>query len=112
MKRSWIRKRNPKRQKKEKARSYGSLARVLWVKSQPCCVPGCENPDIQNAHIKGGGIGRKADYHWIVPLCYNHHRAGNDSIHALGSAELFDKTHDICLEYIAAKLEGEWQDAN
>jgi hypothetical protein len=110
VRKSPIKKRNPERQKKEKARSYGSLARVNWVKRHPCCVPGCENQNVENAHIKSGGMGRKADYHWIVPLCFEHHRGGDDSIHELGSAELFDKVHDISLEYIAARLEREWQE--
>lgn len=110
MRKTPLKKRNAKRARMEKERSYGTLARVLWVKSQPCCVPGCENTNVENAHIKGGGAGRKADYHWIVPLCFDHHTGGDDSIHGLGSAELFDKTHDICLEYVAARLEREWRE--
>ena len=69
--------------KKEFARCYHSDARVEWVKSLPCAVPGCRNQGCDNHHVKNGGMGRKADSIWIIPLCkglHGHHRLG----HAIG----------------------------
>lgn len=69
-----VRKRNPARRKSELARCYGSRERVEWVKAQRCICRTtiCEGPS-ENAHIKTGGTGRKADADQIVPLCHNHH---------------------------------------
>ena len=55
----------------EFARIYGSKARVRWVKAQPCVS--CGEGPCQNAHTKNGGMGRKADYDTIVPLCFPCH---------------------------------------
>lgn len=53
------------------ARVYGSKARVEFVKGLPCVA--CNSGPCDNAHIKSGGMGRKADYTDIVPLCHNCH---------------------------------------
>lgn len=61
-----------KRTTSDFARVYGSKARVEWVKSQPCVA--CHSGPCENAHIKSGGVGRKADFTQIVPLCASCHR--------------------------------------
>ena len=61
-----------KRTASDFARVYGSKARVAWVVAQPCLV--CKGGPCENAHIKSGGVGRKADYTQIVPLCQKCHR--------------------------------------
>jgi hypothetical protein len=48
-------------------RIYGSKRRVEFVKAMGCCV--CGKTPCENAHIKSGGMGRKADYRDIIPLC-------------------------------------------
>ena len=53
-------------------RVYGSKRRVEFVKSLPCMV--CAGKPCENAHIKSGGMGRKADYRQIIPLCKVCHR--------------------------------------
>jgi hypothetical protein len=70
---------NPSRREKSFARCYGSRARVAWVKSQPCawCVlrglVRISRPS-DNAHSEGGGgMGRKADYTTVLPMCRRHH---------------------------------------
>jgi hypothetical protein len=70
------------RKPSEFARIYHSRARVRWVKSLPCVA--CEAaswlfgdapmPRSQNAHTETGGMGYKAGYETIVPLCASHHR--------------------------------------
>lgn len=66
--------RNVKRHAGEWARAYGSKARVAFVKSLGCCVSGCMDGPVENAHTVNGGMGRKADANTIVPLCRAHHR--------------------------------------
>jgi hypothetical protein len=74
--------RNKKRQAVEFARTFGSVARVRWIKSLPCLA--CLLVDriysggkIENAHVadpgheKGGS--RRANHRGIVPLCERHH---------------------------------------
>lgn len=103
-----------KRKASEFARIYGSKERVEWVKSLSCvgcgrnwdttCVP------IDNAHIETGGMGRKADYDKIVPLCSRlapkfschgrFHRHGRDDLEMWAG---------INLEVAAAETEARWQ---
>ena len=60
-------------------------ARMLWIKSLPCCaqdvmlplehVGPCDGP-VEADHAGGGsGMGRKADDSTCIPLCVRHHRA-------------------------------------
>lgn len=56
------------RSKSEFARIYGSKERVLFVKRLKCCCCG-RIGWTENAHIENGGMGRKADYTKIIPLC-------------------------------------------
>lgn len=56
----------------EFARIYGSEARIEFVKALPCIA--CGKGPCENAHIRSGGMGRKADYRDIVPLCESCHR--------------------------------------
>lgn len=72
------RKSNPARRKKEFQRTYHSAARVEFVKALPCAASGmddgCGGP-IENAHTRTDGMGRKAGYNTIAPLCRKHHSA-------------------------------------
>lgn len=52
-------------------RAFGSPHRVLWVKSLPCLVPGCDERNIDNAHVKS--IASGGTYRTIIPLCHAHH---------------------------------------
>jgi hypothetical protein len=60
-------------------------ARMLWVKSLPCCaytgpwpamlIWPCEGV-VEADHAGGGsGMGRKADDSTVIPLCQRHHRS-------------------------------------
>jgi hypothetical protein len=64
-------------------RIYGSKRRVEFVKRMGCCV--CGKTPCENAHIKSGGMGRKADYREIIPLCSAcHHKQHSQGWKALG----------------------------
>lgn len=75
-----VKARNPKRQRDNFARVYGSRERVAWVSSMPCVVAHCYNGPCHGHHVRSDGMGRKAHHSAIVPLCAFHH----DAYHALG----------------------------
>lgn len=94
---------NRKRRASEFARAYGSVERVRAMKMRPC--DGCgrlphEDAPNENAHIEGGGAGRKADYFKVVTLCPECHRLW----HYLGSTEAFDEWRGTDLRATAAQL--------
>ena len=90
-------------------RCYLSEDRVEWVKSLPCIVPDCMSlSQSENAHIEGGGTGRKADYTKIVPLCPGHHRRWAHSLHHMGREE-FEGHHLVDLAALALDTERIWR---
>jgi len=103
-----IKARNAKRRQSEFARCYGSKERVAWVKAQPCivCVArGSMNVGpSDNAHTSTGGMGRKADYRFIVPMCRTHHREFDQHVGAFG--DLLVRMW-ICGQ--SARVEEHWQ---
>lgn len=86
----------------EFARAYGSLDRVEWVRSLPSVASG-KRPCV-NAHVRTGGMGRKADARWIVPLTWEEH----ERLHRRGPA-WFETTYGIDLDAKAAETEVAWQ---
>jgi len=85
---------------KDFARVYGSKARVAWVAAQPCAA--CGKGPCENAHTKSGGVGRKADYRHIIPLCAACHRVQ----HSKGWKALgFNAAK---LEYVAYRTQFQW----
>jgi len=68
-----IRKANPKRRRSKFARCYHSRARVAFVKALPCFI--CQRTPCDNAHTEGLGMGIKAGYDKVIPLCREHHQA-------------------------------------
>lgn len=60
-------------------RSYHSLNRVAFVRDLPCASCGSRSGG-HNAHTYSGGMGRKAGYLSIIPLCarchYTQHQKG------------------------------------
>lgn len=95
---------NRKRKAKEFVRCYGSNARVAFVQSLPCAIAPhrCSGP-IENAHAVGGGVSRKADARWIVPLC----RAAHRELHRIG-VRSFEARHNVSLEAAASVVEQLW----
>lgn len=90
-----------KRKPSEFARIYGSKERVAWVTSQPCIA--CHRTACDGHHITVKGMGIKADYDQIIPLCRSHHSA----IHAHGS-KTFAALVGVDLEACAADTERRW----
>lgn len=91
------------KQNREKwLRAYGSVERVRWIHERPCIV--CGRKPSENAHVRSGGMGRKADAKWIVPLCFNHH----NEQHSRG-AKTFEQTYGVDLAVEAEAIEKRWQ---
>lgn len=102
MKRSRLRSSNPRRKKREFERAYGGEARVEWIRAQPSVVSG-RTPCV-NAHVANGGMGRKADAAWIVPLTYEEH----EELHQVGVLR-FEQRYVIHLKSAAVAVEAKWQ---
>lgn len=90
------------------ARTYHSVERVEFIAARLCCVPGCSTRVCVNAHTKGGGTGRKADYDTIVPMCHHHH----DKLHNIGRASFALATGctEEYLKGVAVGTEMAWQE--
>jgi hypothetical protein len=84
------------------ARIYHSRARVRWVKSLPCV--GCTGRPSENAHTENGGMGRKADYPTIAPLCSSCH----GYVHRYGIRE-FERAFGINLKALARATQAAWE---
>lgn len=87
---------NRRRKLSEFARAYGSKQRVAWVRQQGCVVCAVVSPIakllkvkqsqvVDNAHTATGGMGYKAGYETIVPLCRKDHIAFDQRIWPLNS---------------------------
>ncbi len=61
--------RNAKRAKANHARAYGGEY-ADYIRSLPCCNCGITGRTVA-AHSRTGGMGRKSDAKWLVPLCCN-----------------------------------------
>lgn len=101
-------KRIPARGKKfdEKWRHhYCSEDRVEWVKNLPCIA--CQrltNGESVNAHIEPGGMGTKAHYTKIVPLCDGHHKELDEG----DGREAFEQKYGFDLDIFAEAVEILW----
>ena len=84
------------------ARAYGSPSRVRWICSLPSIISGM-SPCV-NAHTRNGGIGRKADYAFIVPLT----QAEHDELHQHGVGT-FERKYHVNLEQRARTIEAHWK---
>lgn len=94
------------RSKKDFERIYGGKERVAWIASKPCVVCGV-TARVENAHVKSGGMGRKAGYQYIVPLCWEHHRGLHQNVH-----KTFEATYALNLAVLAAMYQAEWERLN
>lgn len=115
IKKSPVKRSNPARKKKEFARCYHSRARVAFVKSLDCAACGCSGHS-ENAHVLGNdGMGRKAGYQTVAPLCGAHPSRYVPGI-VIGCHEYFDRCRsrfdasfrDFNPEKVAAEVEAAW----
>jgi hypothetical protein len=70
-------------------RIYGSKKRVEWIKAHGCLA--CARTPCENAHTENGGMGRKAGYETIVPLCSFCHHA----LHTMGQQSFEEAFSDM-----------------
>lgn len=84
-------------------RAYGGVSRVAWVQNLPSVATG-KFPCV-NAHVKNGGLARKADYRWIIPLTYEEHQA----LHLAGR-RAFEDHYGINLEVEAQRIQRLWEE--
>lgn len=96
-------KKNGKRREKAFRRAYGSKERVEWTRLHGCVV--CARVPCDNAHVVGGGMGRKADADRIVPLCREHH----DDLHRFGLAT-FQRVYLTDLPWAAELHAAAWRE--
>lgn len=85
------------RTKKETLRIYGPPAYRDFLNAIGCAI--CRATPIEIAHIRSGGMGRKADWTATVGLCSTHHREqhqrGTKSFEARYGVNLTDRAADI-----------------
>jgi hypothetical protein len=71
---------------------------LAWIRSQPCCVPGCGLQPVEAHHVRtaaNSGTGLKPSDWDTVPLCHIHHFA----LHARGRAS-FEAKYRVSLEAV------------
>ena len=95
-------KRGRKRSAAEFARVYGGEERILWMQRQRCVVTG-EWPCV-TVHVKTGGMGRKADARWTVPMIPHKH----DELHRIGIRS-FEAKYHVNLECLAIATQERWE---
>jgi hypothetical protein len=93
VKRSRIRKRNPERLERLRAKQFGPQADLC--RSLPCVVCGVSPSDPAHVRSRGAG-GTDAD---TVPLCRTHHQEQ----HQIGLRS-FERLHGLDLELVARSL--------
>src|SRR5262249_26307210 len=75
---------------------------LAWIRTLPCLVCG-SRVGVEASHTGPRGLGQKSADLNAVPLCYRHHRTGNDSYHRLG-ARRFAQLHNLDLPSIVRSL--------
>lgn len=86
------------------AREYESVERVEWIKTLPSIASGCG--PCENAHVRNGGTGRKADACWIVPLTKHEHRV---ELHRTLGRVAFERKYGVDLDVEAGKIDWRWR---
>ena len=97
----------PRRLKRPRLAVQAPLRRLWprhrrWVRSHGCCVPHCQAPEVEFAHLRSAanaGTGQKPHDAFGVSLCRGHH----DEQHRLGAASFGDK-YQIDLWALAAEF--------
>lgn len=74
---------------------------LIWIRTLPCCVPGCRNPS-EAHHLRSAsnsGVGLKPDDRFAISLCHHHHMEA----HTIGQ-KTFEARYAINLTEIARSL--------
>lgn len=74
-----------------------------WICSQPCCVRGCYNANIDPHHVRNaanaGTALKPVDVGWLVPVCHDHHNEGH-----LKGWKTFERKYGVNLAATAASM--------
>ena len=89
----------------EAIRCFESVARIEWVRAQPCVVPACVRTPTENVHIQQRADRRLADSTFIVPMCAAHRQL---LVAGLGT-DKFEAIYDLDLALEAVDLEARWR---
>lgn len=82
---------------RQRAPRQHDAAHLAFVRSQPCCINGCNRP-AEAAHLRMAcpargklptGMGEKPDDRWTTPLCGYHHRTGVLAQHKMAEEEFW-----------------------
>lgn len=87
--------------RKDFARVYGSPERVAWLQSLPCIA--CYATPSQVSHVKSGGVARKGDAQFTVPMCHACHQEYHQHGHTT-----FEGKYEIDLLAVAANVAAAW----
>jgi len=106
----------PKRRSADEAeRIYGPFEFREWLHLQPCAVCG-ERYDIEQAHAKTGGTGRKADWMESLPMCgprlvptfpIEFDEGCHRELHRVG-VRSFERIHRVKLSALVASTQRAW----
>lgn len=89
------------RNRTEHYRIYGSPERQAWFRTLGCLICG-QSPEI--AHVTNGGMGRKADARYTVPLCTSHHAEQHQQ-----GVKSFEQAYGVDLKASAEWVESQWR---
>ena len=113
-----IKKVNRKRKAANLERAHGPAERREWIKTLPCANCGIVGYS-EGAHIRNGGMSRKADMRFVIPLCGWHGdwtaadsgflMSCHGAQHAYGWAELPNLDTLVKREVFADGIENLWQ---
>jgi len=101
MKRSPIRKANPKRKRQRFQDAFGSAAYLERIQALPCVV--CGQTPSEAAHVRSRAAG--GTWRDLVPLCHAHHQEQ----HTIGIRS-FEDRHGVDLAALATHISQEMHD--
>ncbi len=77
-----------------------------WVRTKPCLVCGSER-GVEACHTGPHGLSMKSSDFQCIPLCYRHHRTGNDALDKIGPRQ-FQQLHRVDVPAAVRELNFEW----
>ena len=86
----------------ERERIYGPPSYRVWLESKGCIL--CRTTPIEIAHVRTGGMGRKADWTHTIPFCHTHHAEQ----HQIGTKS-FQARYGVSLTDRAAQIQQAWE---
>ena len=80
-----------------------------WIRSLPCAACGSVF-QIEAAHTGPHALNQKASDYTCIPLCAEHHRAGNDALDKVGRRE-FGQRFGLDVFALVSRLNRIWFEA-